>query len=249
MPFTFSHPAIVLPLKKISGKMLSLTGLVIGSVAPDFEYFIRMNVHGYYSHTLSGLFWFDLPLGLLLTFIYHNIVRDQLISNLPEILNRKLSAFKYFDWVAYFKKNWIIVLVSILIGAASHLLWDAFTHDDGYFANKIPFLLREVTVAKMNVEICDILQQLSTLVGGLVVVLAIFSLKNQSLDQSDKKYKYWIWVFSITAVAFIISNLTGVQLHYYTSIITLMVIRIISAFLIGLTVTPLLIGRTAVYAT
>ena len=242
MPFTFSHPAIVLPLKKISGKMLSLTGLVIGSVTPDFEYFIRMNVHGYYSHTLLGLLWFDLPLGLLLTFIYHNIVRDQLISNLPEILNRKLSAFKYFDWVAYFKQNWITVLVSILIGAASHLFWDAFTHDDGYFANKVTF-------AKKNVEVCDILQQLSTLVGGLVVVFAILSLKSQSLDQSDKKYKYWIWVFSITVVAFVISNLTGVRLHYYTSIITLMVIRVISAFLIGLTVTPLLIGRTGVYAT
>jgi hypothetical protein len=121
MPFTFSHPAIVLPLENISGKTLSLTGLVIGSITPDFEYFIRMKIQSNYSHSLPGLFWFDLPLGLLLTFIYHFIVRNQLISNLPKILNRKLSAFKHFDWLTYFKQNWIKVIVSILIGAALHL--------------------------------------------------------------------------------------------------------------------------------
>ena len=101
MPFTFSHPAIVLPLKKVSGKMLSLTGLVVGSLTPDFEYFIRMSVRSTYSHTILGLLWFDIPFGLLLTFLYHLIVRDPFITHLPEVLNRKLNSFKYFDWVDY----------------------------------------------------------------------------------------------------------------------------------------------------
>ncbi|QVE20785.1 DUF4184 family protein [Phocoenobacter atlanticus subsp. cyclopteri] len=35
----FSHPAIVLPLKNILGRHVSLIALIIGSLTPDFEYF------------------------------------------------------------------------------------------------------------------------------------------------------------------------------------------------------------------
>ena len=44
MPFTFSHPAIVLPLVRKSGHWFSATGLIIGSLTPDFEYFMRMRI-------------------------------------------------------------------------------------------------------------------------------------------------------------------------------------------------------------
>ena len=54
MPFTFSHPAIVLPLKYLPKKWFSFTGLIIGSMTPDFEYFLRMKVKSDYSHTLNG---------------------------------------------------------------------------------------------------------------------------------------------------------------------------------------------------
>ncbi|SEF46838.1 protein of unknown function [Flavobacterium urumqiense] len=42
MPFTFSHPAIILPFLK--NKKLSATALIIGSMSPDFEYFFRMKM-------------------------------------------------------------------------------------------------------------------------------------------------------------------------------------------------------------
>ena len=57
MPFTFSHPALILPLKYFPNKWFSLTGLVIGSLTPDFEYFLRMRIKSVYSHTLEGIFW------------------------------------------------------------------------------------------------------------------------------------------------------------------------------------------------
>ena len=38
MPFTFSHPAIILPLAKINAKYISLTALVAGSMAPDSDF-------------------------------------------------------------------------------------------------------------------------------------------------------------------------------------------------------------------
>ena len=144
MPFTFSHPAIVLPLTFLPRQWFSLTGLVIGSLTPDFEYFLRMRIQSNYSHSISGLFWFDLPLGILLAFIFHNIVRDILFDNLPTILKSRVMKFKMFDWNNYFKRNWLVVTISVLIGAGSHIFWDSFTHDQGYFVQTIPVLTNTV---------------------------------------------------------------------------------------------------------
>lgn len=82
MPFTFCHPAIILPLTKISRNRLSATGLIIGSMSPDFEYFIKMRLESVHGHSFSGLFYFNLPLTLLLVFVFHLLVRDALILNL-----------------------------------------------------------------------------------------------------------------------------------------------------------------------
>jgi hypothetical protein len=239
MPFTFSHPAIVLPLKKISGKTLSLTGLVIGSMTPDFEYFIRMRDQSHYSHSVPGIFWFDLPLGILLAFIYHQIVRDQLISNLPEVLNRKLSVFKQFNWVDYFKRNWAVVIISILIGAASHLLWDSFTHRTGYFVRKIVWLQKIIVVTHIRIHVYSLLQHLSTLTGGIIVIWAIFSFSDGELDQSSSKYKYWLSVSLITVIIFSVRFITSLNIHLYGDV----VVSLISAFLIGLILTPFLIRK------
>ena len=51
MPFTFAHPAIVLPFYK-KPKFFSMTTLIIGSMSPDFEYFLRMKIKSDMSQTL-----------------------------------------------------------------------------------------------------------------------------------------------------------------------------------------------------
>ena len=153
MPFTFSHPAIVLPLTFLPRQWFSLTGLVIGSLTPDFEYFLRMRIKSNYSHTIDGLFWFDLPLGLLLALIFHNIVRDSLFDNFPSILKSRFLAFRQFDWNDHFKRKWFVVAISILIGAASHIFWDSFTHDHGYFVQTIPALQNSLNLIRFNIRI------------------------------------------------------------------------------------------------
>ncbi len=52
MPFTFAHPAAVLPFMKKQSKYISVTALILGSMAPDFEYFyildrmVLLAIHG-----------------------------------------------------------------------------------------------------------------------------------------------------------------------------------------------------------
>ena len=236
MPFTFSHPAIVLPLTFLPRKWFSLTGLVIGSLTPDFEYFLRMKIKSNHSHTMDGLFWLDLPLGLLLAFIFHNIVRDSLIDNLPTILKSRFSEFRKFDWNGNFKKNWLVVSISILIGAASHIFWDSFTHEHGYFVQKIPVLQNSIEFLGRKIPIFKIVQHSSSLLGGFIIAFAIFKLPTNKTENENINLKYWA-IFSVLTLTIITARfLSGLELKQYGNVI----VTAISAGLISITITPFL---------
>ena len=66
MPFTLSHPAVVLPFARWK---LILSALVIGSMTPDFEYFIDIVTDHdvQIGHSISGIFLFCIPVGLLVS--------------------------------------------------------------------------------------------------------------------------------------------------------------------------------------
>lgn len=239
MPFTFSHPAIVLPLRILPRQWFSMTGLVIGSLTPDFEYFIRMRVQSNYSHTIYGLFWFDLPLGLLLAFIFHNIVRDNLFNNLPTILKSRLLKFSEFDWNSYFKKKWLIVFISVLIGAFSHMFWDSFTHDNGYFVRTIPALTNTVDFFGKQIPTFKILQHSSTLLGGILMIFILFKLPANKNVHGQLNLKYWFIFTALTLVIISIRLLSGLNYKLYGHLI----VTAISACLISFTLTPILTGR------
>ncbi|WP_172805202.1 DUF4184 family protein [Aquiflexum balticum] len=46
-----------------------MSGLIVGSLVPDFEKFINLRQGHTFSHTGGGIFCFSLLLGLLLFFI------------------------------------------------------------------------------------------------------------------------------------------------------------------------------------
>lgn len=234
MPFTFSHPAIVLPLTLLPRRWFSLTGLVIGSLTPDFEYFLRMRIKSTYSHTLEGLFCFDLPLGLLLAFLFHKIVKDKLIENLPAFLKSRFSIFRMFEWNQYFKLNWRAVIISILIGAASHLFWDSFTHETGFFVELIPVLQQSVDFLGMTIPILKILQHSSSLVGGIVIGILIYKLPTNKFENQKINPIYWVVVAGLTVVIVSLRLLSGLEFNQYGNFI----VTVISAVLIALIITP-----------
>lgn len=239
MPFTFSHPAIILPINLLNKKWFSLTGLVIGSMAPDFEYFLRMKTLGIYGHTISGIFWFDLPLAILLAFIFHNIVRNSLFDNLPIILKSRLSNFKKFNWSGYFKKNWPIVIISIIIGTISHIFWDNFTHYGGYFVEKIQGLADTVNIAGIDIKLYKILQHSSTLIGGIIIAYSIYKLPKVKNASENFDPKYWsVWcIITLTIIG--IRFLTGLDYKLYGYVI----VTIMTAGMLSLVFTPILLKK------
>lgn len=197
---------------------------------------MRMKIKSNYSHTIDGLFWFDLPLGLLLAFIFHDIVRNSLFDNLLTFFNSRFSAFRHFDWNKHFKQNWFVVLISILIGAASHLLWDSFTHENGYFVQTIPMLKSTANIMGREVPLLKILQHSSTIIGGLVIAFAIYRLPNDIKTTANFNIKFWTIFAGFTVTIIAIRLLCGLDIREYGNVI----VTSISAIMISITLAALL---------
>jgi len=219
-----------LPLSYLPKKYYSLTGLVVGSVTPDFEYFLRMKVDSEFSHTLSGMFWFDLPLGLIIAFVFHGIVRDPLISNLPGWYGRRMNQFKDFEWTKYFLHNWLVVLISLLIGIASHLFWDSFTHRDGYFVLNCPSFAKEISIFGFPVKIYHIFQHGSTMIGAAVILYAIKLMPENRNVVAKPKLGYWFFSFLIMLIVIGVGGIMGKDYLMYGELL----ITGISGGLLGL---------------
>lgn len=240
MPLTFSHPAIILPAKYLPERWVSMTGLIIGSITPDFEYFIRMKVESIYSHTWLGMFWFDLPLSLLLTFVYHNMIRNSFISNSPLFLKRRLSRYMDFNWMDYFKHHFFQVIICLLIGIASHIFWDAFTHPHGDFVKLIPFLKENSTLYGFRIVNYRIMQYISTTVGGIVVFYSIMKMPRAAeYAPSNHPVFYWLIIIATGVVVANIRLLTGLHYWEYAAVDT----SVVSGFIAGAISAPLFLEK------
>jgi hypothetical protein len=237
MPFTFSHPAAVLPAKFLPEKWVSMTALVIGSTTPDFEYFIRMRNHSVYSHTWSGMFWYDLPLAFILTFIYHNLVRDGLIDNLPAFIRNKVYKFKELDWNNYVKRHFFVVVTSLLVGIASHIAWDGFTHRNGYFVEMIPWLRQLVMVMGVGHYRYYILQGISSVVGGLIVAYSILSIKAEAETPKRNIVPYWV-VASAVALLITAARIPFGNIDLKPAVPIDLIVTAMSAGMIGMVIAP-----------
>lgn len=164
MPLTFAHPAAVLPGYRYRHRGLPFIPLVIGSMSPDFEYFLRLEPRGNYAHTLSGIFVFCLPAGLIALGLFVAFVEPVLLRALPRGLQARLPAPR-----SPIPRNWLRrslgVSSAIVIGAMTHVLWDGFTHQHGFVVNYWP-VLRE---SFGGIPVYKVLQHGSTLLGLLVI--------------------------------------------------------------------------------
>ena len=200
MPFTFSHPVVAILFKKpIQLGRLSLTGVVLGSIAPDLEYYFRLRMQGDFGHQAWGIVVLDLPLALLVAFIFHQIIRDALIDHVPIFLKQRLIRFQGLDWWDYFKQHWFSVVLSIFLGILTHIVWDAFTHKTGFFVQNLPFLNYGFAVGNFSIPIYKVVQHASSLLGlGLILYFFHQLPKQVILSQDDEKSKniqYWLYVF------------------------------------------------------
>ena len=161
MPNPIAHPAASIPFAK-AGMIFS--ALVIGSISPDFGYFIPLPTP-YFMYTTAGLFLFDVPVGFILLWLFHFLVKWPLLSLLPEGLQRRL--FKYAQGFSFGPlKRFGLILLSLLVGSLTHVIWDSFTHEYGWMVEQYAFL----SISIGGKPLYTILQYLGTILGiGILI--------------------------------------------------------------------------------
>ncbi|GAA1912173.1 DUF4184 family protein [Nocardioides hwasunensis] len=133
MPFTLVHPAAVLPLSR--GPLVA-SALVCGAMAPDLPYYVSLQwIGGDYNLTLThdstSLLWLDPAIGLVLFAVFHALVRRPTLALLPRAAAARMR-WTHLRGARSLPALACWVVVSLVIGAATHLAWDALTDALGY---------------------------------------------------------------------------------------------------------------------
>jgi hypothetical protein len=170
MPFTLAHPAAVVPLRRFSSHVPFL-GLVVGSMAPDFEYLLRLRPYGSGAHSFPGVLLFTVPLAFLVTWLADRTVLPGLrawlgMPHAPVAPNRPAA-----------------MALAVVIGVMTHLAWDSVTHQGGMMVQAVPLL--SVTPFG-EIPLFKWLQHGSS-VAGLTVVGAILVSRVRRLDPAEQR--------------------------------------------------------------
>ena len=175
MPWTLSHPAAVLPLRRLVRGHSTLPRFVVGSMTPDIGYYIDRFDLSDFAHTLPGSFIACLPTGVIMLFFFY-LFFGPVCYTLPS--PHRQSLLPLCPDFPTGLTPWVIILLSLLIGAWTHNFWDAFTHETWLVCRSHPVVATAGhATAAPTVHVYLVLQEGSTVVGFVIVVLA-----------------YWLWL-------------------------------------------------------
>jgi hypothetical protein len=196
MPWTLSHPAAVLPLRRFTPEPLDFAALVVGSTTPDVGYYIGNFALANFAHTLAGSFVACLPSGVIILLVFYLFCRP-IFYALPAPHRQLLLPL--CSRLPMGLMRWVIILFSLLLGAWTHNFWDAFTHEHGWFVDRIPWLQQPVVhLPSTTVHVYLVLQEASTVIGFAIVALAYgLWLRRQpvspSADSESDRWRYLFW--------------------------------------------------------
>ena len=173
MPFTVAHTVAAIPLRRPLGRLGVLAALVIGSTTPDVPFYLPLSLSRTATHGGMALLWFCLPVGVLAYLLYDLVLDRPLHALVPEPLRRRLVRTGREARPPVWSPA---VLVSLLIGAATHLVWDSFTHGGSAGLGEwIPAIeTRLFTVSGYTAYVFSVLQHASTVLGTLLLAVWIW---------------------------------------------------------------------------
>jgi hypothetical protein len=243
MPNPIAHPAASIPFTRIG---LIFSALVIGSISPDFGYlvlhfsYLNSLLTPFFMNTTWGLILFDVPVALLLLWLFHTFMKWPLLSLLPESLQRRL--FNHARGFTFRPlKHFALILLSLLVGSLTHVIWDSFTHESGWTVKHFTLLSTSIN----GVPLYTVLQNLGTVLG--ITLLIYWTIKwlrtappsNQLPWHFPRKVVTIFFALTITALAIaegiiiyprIVNGSSLVGHHYMMDSIIIWPVLIISLF-------------------
>jgi hypothetical protein len=171
VPFTLAHPAAILPLR--GSRYLRSVPLIIGALVPDLPYYVPAG----FGHFLPDTHNFPASLTICLALGYAVLAAVFVLRQpLTALLSGRarglcLAALAPFTTGP---REWLLAPLAIILGVWTHLLWDSFTHMDGWMVHRVSALSAPVSIGSYNGTVCHLLQYISS-VFGLVVMAVWYS--------------------------------------------------------------------------
>ena len=151
-----------------------MPALLVGCFAPDFAYFFALSPRGLAAHSLHGMFLYDLPLSLVTLWLFYTFARRPFVMILPKGFRARLNPAEngFSFWPP---ARLALVVVSILVGTATHILWDSFTHPFYWPYRHLSFLRQPVYLPiEGDVHVYKVLQDASSVFGLALVLVWIW---------------------------------------------------------------------------
>jgi len=169
MPFTVSHAAAVLPFRKLN---LVWSAFIVGSMAPDFPYIVGSTAHRDLGHHFPGVILFTIPASFGALWLFHNVIKRPVIGLMPWGMQARLQSqrgeFRFGGATRF-----AAVTASMVLGIATHIVWDSFTHSFTWAWREFRWLHHRIHIPFLgNVPGYSVAQYGSTLLG--MAALAIW---------------------------------------------------------------------------
>lgn len=161
MPFTLAHPAAVLPLRNLG---LPLSAMVVGAMVPDLPAMMSIPGTRPWTHSLLAAVTVDLAMGLAALLLWYVVLRRPLVDLAPDPWRGRLP-----DRVSMSARTRLLCVPAVAVGALTHVVWDAFTHDDTWVTDRLGLLTDDV----LGVHVYHWLQHGFTVLGLAVVAVAL----------------------------------------------------------------------------
>jgi multidrug transporter EmrE-like cation transporter len=164
MPYTLSHAIVALPLHHLTRGKIPLAAVVVGSISPDFPYLLALTPMHAPGHSLIGVLIYCLIPSLLVLVAWYRLLE----SSTLELFVLPIRKWKFN------KLSYLQVLIGVLLGSYSHVVWDATSHFDGAFVHGSVFWNQELfslPLYKLNQYFSGVLGLITLAVWYLVTVL------------------------------------------------------------------------------
>lgn len=238
MPFTFAHIGYILPIQKKWKEKLSVTGLIFGSIAPDYDILFRLtNVREHlFQYDLSCILFLIYPLALISAFSFHLFCRNVIIENLPIFLKQKYQKYNSVNFSALLKKDFLRISYSIVFAICLHLFLDYFCHFlDGFQVKEfIKQYSQNETIGDISyIFACYGLPILFSLVGFYLIYVYEYhrNLRLHYFSLTKQQWIFWISMIMMTVIICLIKFI--ITEADYSLLLDFVAILMTSAFIIA----------------
>ena len=107
---------------------------MIGSMSPDYAYFLPGDLDRVETHSFAGLFYFCWPVSIALWLLFVRVLEQPTFALLPGNWRTRFpSSSRNITFRMLANAS-----LAVILGAITHVVWDSFTHRGTVMVNAIP---------------------------------------------------------------------------------------------------------------